>query len=65
MGLSAGDRVRVKRNGSPEGSVVGAQFGGQAYVRLDSGTAGNFPVEELDVLAPQTKAWPPEGIETK
>ena len=64
MGLSTGDRVRLNRDGTPEGVVVGAPFGGMAYVRLDNGVASNFPVGELDVLAPERKAWPPD-IETK
>ena len=66
MGLGTGDRVRVKRNGSPEGVVVGAQVNGQVYVRLDNGAASNFGVDDVEVLPPiLSKSWPPEGIETK
>ncbi len=63
--LSTGDRVRLKRDGSPEGVVVGAQINDSVYVRLDNGTACNFPLADVEVLAPQRKAWPPEDIETK
>jgi hypothetical protein len=66
MGLGTGDRVRLKRDGSPEGQVVGAQFDGQVYVRLDNGSACTFDVADVEVLAPTlSKSWPPEDIETK
>lgn len=65
MGLRPGDRVRLNRDGAPEGTVKGAVFDGAAYVQLDHGVACTFRIDELDVLAPESKSWPPEGIETK
>ena len=66
MGLGTGDRVRLKRDGAPEGVVVGAQVNGQVYVRLDNGVASNFDVDVVEPLAPTlSKSWPPEGMETK
>lgn len=65
MGLGTGDRVRLKRDGSPEGVVVGAQLERSVYVRLDTGVACTYDVDDVEVLAPESKSWPPEGIETK
>lgn len=64
--LNSGDRVRLNRKDGGEGVVKGQETAdGQAYVRLDQGSAGNFPVEELTLLPAESKAWPPAGIETK
>jgi hypothetical protein len=58
---SAGDRVTLTRNGAA-GAVKGRVGDDAAYVRLDSGTSCTFSDDELE---PETKAWPPRGIETK
>lgn len=69
MALAKGDRVRLTRGEGADGTVVSVLEGGDdAYVRLDSGNACTFPVDELTELgaqASESKAWPPGGIETK
>jgi hypothetical protein len=64
MALSDGDRVVLQRDRQPHGRVMGSEYGGKAYVRLDNGTAASFETTEL---APETedKSWPPKSIETK
>lgn len=69
MSLTRGDRVIIDRPGHPAGQVKSVDEDGRsAYVVLDSGSSCSFPVAELSpapTQAPDTKAWPPEGIETK
>lgn len=60
--FTSGDRVVLGREGAPTGTVQGAEWDGKVYVKLDSGSAGTFATAEL---SRETKAWPPEGIETK
>lgn len=63
MTLHDGDRVTLERDRRPNGTVVGDEHDGAAYVRLDNGTAATFPTRELSRT--EDKAWPPAGIETK
>lgn len=66
MALTPGDRVQLNRGDRTAGTVKSVVEGGAAaYVTLDSGSACTFGVDELTVLAPESKAWPPGGIETK
>jgi hypothetical protein len=60
-----GDRVTLQRDRRPSGRVVGNEYDGKCYVRLDNGTAASFAVVELAPEVTEDKAWPPSTIETK
>lgn len=61
--LQDGDRVTLERDRRPSGRVVGEEHNGQAYVKLDNGSAATFPASELSRT--EDKAWPPSGLERK
>lgn len=63
MALSTGDRV--SQNGK-EGSVVGAQRDDETVtVSRPGGGSAVVPVEDVELVEPETKQWPPTGVETK